>query len=75
MQRVAILAIIGVQTTETYFPWGKKMRVLLKELRERQREEEFIGIYPWGSGTSAWSGKWRSISALQANMYAQPYNN
>ena len=53
MQRVARLERMEFQTTELYSPSQKNLKLLLRKLRESPREEDFIGIYPRGSGTLA----------------------
>ena len=45
---------------------NKKM--LLRQLKERPIEEEFVVIYPSGSSTSAWSGDRISMPTLEARI-------
>ena len=56
MHRMARLTIMEVQTTQPYYP-QKNIKVLLRKLGERPREEEIRGIYSRGYGTSVWSSK------------------
>ena len=51
IQRVAILVIMEVRTTEPYSQRKINLKVLVIYLRKIPREEEFRGINPRGSGT------------------------
>ena len=42
--------------------------MLLRQLKEIPIEEEFVVIYPSGSGTSAWSGDRISMPTLEARI-------
>ena len=52
-----------------------KKNMLLRQLKDRPIEEDFIVIYPSGSGTQAWYGSRISMPTMEARIEAQPQKN